>query len=293
MKFGAHCVLFGPEIGTNTAEVLARLAKAGAAGCELGQRFFSLDRREELTGYLSEAGIELAGLHCNELKLADLLFAPEKARQALLSAAEFMASMKNKNVIATGGIPFEEMRQRPIGEGVPIPELHQAENARRMAEALNSIAKEAKEIWGVQVHYHNHSWEFADGGMLWFALADYAPEVQFALDTGWAAVSGFDPLELIKRYPGRFGYIHLRDYTACQRPEEKIFSQVHEGFVTLGTGAMGYPKLLRHLEEALGADAWAIVEYELGNFDQQSYTSALSYLHGLEDMYREIYHGEA
>lgn len=110
MKFGAHCVLFGPEIGTNTAEVLARLAKAGAAGCELGQRFFSLDRREELTGYLSEAGIELAGLHCNELKLADLLFAPEKARQALLSAAEFMASMKNKNVIATGGIPFEEMR---------------------------------------------------------------------------------------------------------------------------------------------------------------------------------------
>lgn len=201
--------------------------------------------------------------------------------------------MKNKNVIATGGIPFEEMRQRPIGEGVPIPELHQAENARRMAEALNSIAKEAKEIWGVQVHYHNHSWEFADGGMLWFALADYAPEVQFALDTGWAAVSGFDPLELIKRYPGRFGYIHLRDYTACQRPEEKIFSQVHEGFVTLGTGAMGYPKLLRHLEEALGADAWAIVEYELGNFDQQSYTSALSYLHGLEDMYREICHGEA
>ena len=124
MKFGAHCVLFGPEIGTNTAEVLARLAKAGAAGCE------------ELTGYLSEAGIELAGLHCNELKLADLLFAPEKARQALLSAAEFMASMKNKNVIATGGIPFEEMRQRPIGEGVPIPELHQAENARRMAEAI-------------------------------------------------------------------------------------------------------------------------------------------------------------
>ena len=30
MKFGAHCVLFGPEIGTNTAEVLARLAKEPA-----------------------------------------------------------------------------------------------------------------------------------------------------------------------------------------------------------------------------------------------------------------------
>ena len=291
MRFGAHCVLFGSEIGTNPAQVLARLAKAGAEGCELGQRFFGLDRREELTGYLAEAGIELAGLHCNELKLADLLCAPEEARRALLSAAEFMAPLKNKNIIATGGIPFEEMRQRPIGEGVPIPELHQAENARKMAESLNSIAKEVKETWDVQIHYHNHSWEFADGGMLWFALADFAPEVQFALDTGWAAVSGFDPLELIRRYPGRFSYVHLRDYKACERPQEKIFSQVHGGFVILGTGAMNYPKLLPGLEEALGEDAWAIVEYELGNFDQQSYTSALSYLRGLEDMYRELRHG--
>ena len=52
----------------------------------------------------------------------------------------------------------------------------------------------------------------------------------------------------------------------------------------LGTGDMGYPRLMRCLDKALGADGWAVVEYELGNFDENSYLRALSYLHGVRDM---------
>ena len=54
MKLGAHCVLFGPEIATDTDAVIGRLADVGAEGCELGERFFGVDDREKLTTVLDK-----------------------------------------------------------------------------------------------------------------------------------------------------------------------------------------------------------------------------------------------
>ena len=103
MRFGAHCVLYGPETGTDPRAVISRLAKTGAQGCELGERFFGVDRREELSAILAENHMELAGMHCNGLKLMDILTQPDTAMAALEKVAGFMAPLKNKNVIATGG----------------------------------------------------------------------------------------------------------------------------------------------------------------------------------------------
>ena len=286
MKLGAHCVLFGPAIKTDTEQVLAKLAFAGAEGCELGERFFGLDARDQLTHALDAQGIQLAGLHCNHLSLMDLLSAPEKARDALRRTAEFVAPLPHKNVIATGatGDSMETLAGRTLAQGAAAPQLHDTENAKTIARNLNAIVREIKQDLGVQVHYHNHSWEFADEGLLWFALAEEAPDVCFALDTGWAAVSGFDPILLMDRYPGRFRYVHLRDYLPGEGPARRLFSDVHKGFVTLGAGAMDYPRLMRKLHQTLGEDGWAVVEYEIGAFDENSYLRAISYLKGIRDM---------
>lgn len=291
MKLGAHCVLYGPEIASDTDAVISRLALAGAEGCELGERFFGINDRDKLVSVLDKHGMQLAGMHANGMSLLDLLDDPDKTRQALRKVAEFLAPLPNKNIVATGmagrvGDPeaLKRLQGRTLAQGAVEPELHSAENARTIARNLNAIAREIKADFGVQVNYHNHSWEFADQGMLWFALADEAPDVQFALDTGWAGVSGFDPVELLERYPGRFGYVHLRDYNPCDDPGRLTFGQVHAGFVNLGSGAMNYPRLMKALHRELGGDGWAIVEYELGNFDQNSYLRAISYLKGIRDM---------
>lgn len=285
MRFGAHCVLYGPETGTDPQAVISRLAKTGAKGCELGERFFGVDRREELSAILADNHMELAGMHCNGLKLMDLLEQPEAARAALEKVAGFMAPLKNKNVIATGGVEIEEIRRCPISSGAPAPELHDREKVKQLAVTLNGIVRDIRENYGVQVHYHNHSWEFADQGLIWFSLAEYAPDLKFALDTGWAAAAGFEPLELIKRYPGRFDYVHLRDCRFFDGdPQAETFEQVHKGFIELGEGRMHYPGFIRGLKDVLGEDAWAIVEYEIGNFDQNSYLGAIHYLRGLQDM---------
>lgn len=282
MRFGAHCVLYGAEIAADPEAVLGRLARAGAKGCEIGQRFFGTDNRERLLAALAQNHVELSGMHCNGLNLTDLLQNPKASEEALITTARFVAPMENKNVIATGCVEMEKIKDRPIGMGVPDEALHNPEQVRQMAVTLNKIVKRIREEYGVQIHYHNHSWEFADQGMIWNALVQHAPDLMFALDTGWAAVSGFDPVKLLRSYPDRFQYVHLRDYKKSELAGEKLFSQVHSGYVDLGTGDMDYHILLPALNEVLGENDWAIVEYELGNFDETSYTGALNYL-------REIY----
>ena len=286
MRLGGHCVLFGPAVKTDTAIVLGKLAFAGAEGCEMGERFFGLDERERLQRELAAQGLCLSGLHCNGLSLADLLHAPHKAREALGKTAGFMARFPCKNVIATGmtGDPMEVLASRTLAQGAADPALHDPANALTIARNLNVIAREIKAETGVQIHYHNHSWEFADGGLLWFALAEEAPEVCFALDTGWAAVSGYDPVALLERYPGRFHYVHLRDYAQPPQPDRQRFGEAQRGFVILGSGKMNYPRLMRGLHAALKEEDWAIVEYEIGSFDENSYLRAISYLRGIRDM---------
>lgn len=286
MKLGGHCVLFGPAIAADTDGVIGKLAFAGAEGCELGERFFPLEARDHLTAVLDRHGIALAGLHCNNLKLTDLIHEPQKAREALRKTAAFVAPLPNKNVIATGatGEDRDALANRTLREGSSLSELHDPEAVRILARNLNAIVKEIKRDFGVQVHYHNHSWEFADEGLIWLTLAEEAPDLCFALDTGWAAVAGFDPVELLARYPGRFRYVHLRDYAPCDQPLDRKFADAHTGFINLGTGAMNYPRLMRALHRELGEDGWAVVEYELGNFDENSYLRAISYLKGIRDM---------
>lgn len=285
MKIGGHCVLFGPEVATDTAEVFGRLAYAGAQGCELGQRFFGTENREALENALAQTHMELAGMHANNLKLPDLLHAPEKAEKALMEVGELVAQLPNKNVIATGGLTdMEAIRSRTLAQGAVEAELHDPAAVRDMAQTLNEIVVRVRQKTGAQVHYHNHSWEFADDGLIFHTLAQEAPELCFALDTGWAMVSGFDPVKLMDSLPGRFHYVHLRDLKRSVDPGQLVFTKAHEGFADLGTGDMNYPRLMRCLNRHLGENDWAIVEYEKGNFDKYSYAKAISYVRGCRDM---------
>ncbi|MFI2651247.1 sugar phosphate isomerase/epimerase family protein [Micromonospora fulviviridis] len=99
-----------------------------------------------------------------------------------------------------------------------------------VAATLNAVGAELKQA-GITVAYHNHGFEFTaqDGGVRGYdvLVRETDPNlVAMELDLYWAASVGADPVELIKRYPGRFSLFHVKDMAA-----DGSFADVGEGTI--------------------------------------------------------------
>ena len=277
MKIGVHSVLYADKIETAPELVIRQITQSGAKGCEISENYLRQDSGKTLRRAMDRCRMELAGVHCMGFHLIDVLENPEKAKQALYSAANIASSFDCSNLIVSGIIPVKEIRHESIRKGASIPELHNNLNVTEIAKWLNQMAMDVKESFGVQLHYHNHSWEFADQGLIWFTLAEHAPELKFALDIGWAEVSGIDSMELISQYSEKISYIHLRD---CQDEDnlEISFEQARKSFPELGEGRLVSPDFIKQLKEKLDEDTWMIIEYETGEFCKDCYRKAVGYV---------------
>lgn len=84
----------------------------------------------------------------------------------------------------------------------------------RIAEEFNSFGKQMKEH-GITFVYHNHGYEHAlkDGQVpmdVLIANTD-ADLVNFELDIFWMQAAGASPVEYLKKYPGRYKLMHVKD----------------------------------------------------------------------------------
>ncbi|RIW14077.1 sugar phosphate isomerase/epimerase [Algoriphagus lacus] len=66
---------------------------------------------------------------------------------------------------------------------------------------------------GITLTYHPHGYEFAQTGS--GSPMDYmlqnAKNFQFNMDVYWVKMGGGDPLAIMKKYPGKFPQLHLKD----------------------------------------------------------------------------------
>ena len=101
------------------------------------------------------------------------------------------------------------------------------------AGRLNEIGKLAKAN-GLKAGYHNHAFEFeqvfdgVSGEEILIAETDPSL-VCFELDTYWALRAGVDPVAFLKKNPGRFELIHIKDMD----PVDKSFSEIGTGLLPL------------------------------------------------------------
>lgn len=259
MKLGCHAVLFKDKILTDTKELLTEIKNTGFSGTEIGARFFGIDKKEYLSETLNETDMLMSGMH-TLIVLTDLIDKKQEAVNGFFKVVNFVKDMKNRNIILTG-IPKWPMDNPQMDIRLTDPN-----SVELIARELNELALLAKEQ-GVTVHYHNHSWEFDNDALIFRSIGRYAPDLYFGLDTGWAFSSGYDPVELMDQYPGRFHYVHLRD-----------FDKATKQYVELGSGDMDYIRLTNKLKEVLGPEDWAIVEYETGDEDINRYKLAFEYI---------------
>jgi inosose dehydratase len=141
---------------------------------------------------------------------------------------------------------------------------------RAKTTGVERLGKAIQEEYGLSIAFHPHA-ETHVGRQrdIERFLADTDPQyVPLCLDTGHVSYYRGDNLDLIRRYPERIGYLHLKqvDPAVIDEVLEKDIvwpEAVKRGaMVEPPNGVPQYPPLLQAVEE-LGLDVFAIVEHDM------------------------------
>jgi inosose dehydratase len=155
--------------------------------------------------------------------------------------------------------------------GVDVESRHLTDEAwRAKTTGVDRLGRAVQEEYGLSIAFHPHA-ETHVGHQrdIERFLADTDQEfVPLCLDTGHVSYYKGDNLDLIRRYPERIGYLHLKqvDPAVIDRvlAEDIVWPEaVRMGAMTEPpNGVPDYPPLLEAVE-ALGRDIFAIVEHDL------------------------------
>ena len=87
-------------------------------------------------------------------------------------------------------------------------------DARRAIADFNQFGRAMKDA-GLTFFYHNHGYEpapYGNGTLLDLIIRETDPSlVAFEMDVLWTFHPGVDPAALIRKYPGRFKLMHIKD----------------------------------------------------------------------------------
>lgn len=155
---------------------------------------------------------------------AEAMIAEAKTHGLAVNSAHFdWESVTNPD--KDGVTPFADILERAREDGLThlvVPYLHDHERRnlddyKRLAERCNAAAAQAKAA-GIQLAYHNHAFEFQprDGGETGYDIfmREFSEAMHFEIDVFWVKVGGVDPVDLMKRLPGRVSQLHLKDLKA-------------------------------------------------------------------------------
>jgi sugar phosphate isomerase/epimerase len=122
---------------------------------------------------------------------------------------------------------------------------------QRMADNWNQIGKIMKDF-GMQFGYHNHNFEFGtvEGKIPYFdvMLAELDKDlVIMELDMFWASKAGYNPVDIINKYPGRFQLFHLKDMYTKQEP---FYDVIKDDIAPVGEGVINFKEILAAKETA-------------------------------------------
>ena len=119
------------------------------------------------------------------------------------------------------------------------------ESYKRMIAGWNEVGKIMKSV-GIQFGYHNHNFEFnnIDGIVPYYDIFMKemdADLITMELDLFWAKKAGQDPIEMFKKYPGRFQNLHFKDMMTNQPP---FFTVIKDDICSVGVGVIDFKQIL-------------------------------------------------
>ena len=248
--YSARTLIGTPELfAKNHGYVLSRLAQMGFTGAEAASydngKFSGLEPAA-FRKALNDAGLEFVSSHTSHTLTKEEL-ASGNYGEALKWWDACIAAHK------AAGVPYLVMSySQPLSSETEL---------KTMAAYLDAIGEKCRAA-GIRFGYHSHSHEFRKVGdttmMDWFISHTSPENVFFEMDVYWAVVGGVSPVEYMKKYPGRFEILHIKDKYEIGQSGMVGFEPIFRNFGTAGT--RGYiveleqastPNILKGLRESI------------------------------------------
>jgi sugar phosphate isomerase/epimerase len=136
------------------------------------------------------------------------------------------------------------------------------EGLKRLMQQFNKCGELCK-TYGMKFGYHNHNFEFttptADGNLYDFILKNTDPAlVAQQMDFGNMVGAGAKPVDYLKKYPGRFELLHVKDEIKSDGKGD-----LGDGYdsCVLGKGIMPMTEILS-LARKIGGTSYFMIEQE-------------------------------
>jgi sugar phosphate isomerase/epimerase len=125
------------------------------------------------------------------------------------------------------------------------------ESYKKMVADWNEVGRIMKGV-GIQFGYHNHNFEFLNTGGIVpyydiFMKEMDADLITMQLDLFWANKAGQDPVEMFKKYPGRFQLLHLKD---MHKKQDAFFDVIKDDVCSVGAGVIDFKAILAEKDTA-------------------------------------------
>jgi sugar phosphate isomerase/epimerase len=141
---------------------------------------------------------------------------------------------------------------------------------RRAIEVFNNAGALAN-LHHITFFYHTHGYEFVpfgDGTLFDLLMRETSPaHVKFEMDVFWVVHAGQDPVKLLKKYPGRWELMHLKDMRKGTPTGLLTGASDVNNDVALGAGIIDWPAVLstaRHV-----GVQWYFIEDESAHSEEQ------------------------
>jgi sugar phosphate isomerase/epimerase len=125
------------------------------------------------------------------------------------------------------------------------------ETYKKMIGDWNQVGSIMKNV-GIQFAYHNHNFEFKniDGIVPYYDI--FMPEmdadlITMEIDMYWVTKAGQDPVEMFKKYPGRFQLFHFKDMSEKMPP---FYDVVKDDITAVGDGLIDFKRIYAARETA-------------------------------------------
>ncbi len=263
----------------NFHRMLDEMAIVGLDGFEVCYSFL-IDWYErkpaELARLLAMHGLELSsyywGINFNNKE------ACARGVEEVKRRCRFVAAIGGQYVLLDGG----EKDWRAAQEYASVDDY-----IKFIAETANHLGEYARSQ-GVTLAWHQHwgsIFETQPALERLLALTDPAV-VGFCCDVGQIALSGFDVVDIVRRYVDRIKFMHYKDITFAGRPQEELWPgyrvPADEGayavdsrgrFVELGRGVVPFKEVTKILLDA-GYDGWLVDDFDYSGYSPVESTRA-------------------